>query len=144
MTLSVTGHAASFAARAHARHFLDEIISDLHDHKHRGGNETRKEVVDGHYLPREITDRTFFDGGCTEGNVLVRKEWRSLSHEEKVAFIEAQKCMMAMPNSTDNPGALDRFSDFQASHQQGTNQTDGDVIHYTVCILWYARWRLVN
>lgn len=90
------------------------------------------QILDGHYLPANITSRTFFNGTCTADNLVVRKEWRSLTHDEKLAFVDAEKCMMALPNKTSNPGALDRFSDFQAAHQQGTNTTYGDVIHYTV------------
>lgn len=90
------------------------------------------EILDGHYLDNSITERRFFEGTCSLDNIVVRQEWRSLSRAEKLAFVDAERCLMALPNATANPGAYDRFSDFQAAHQQGTNQTDGDIIHYTV------------
>lgn len=36
------------------------------------------------------TSLTFFNGTCTADNVIVRKEWRNLSDEEKQAFINAE------------------------------------------------------
>lgn len=90
------------------------------------------QILDGHYLASNITDQVFFNGSCTAENVVVRKEWRSLTHTEKMAFIDAEECLMSLPAKTSNPGVTDRFSDFQAAHQQGTNTTYGDVIHYTV------------
>lgn len=92
------------------------------------------EVTDGHYLDQSITSRTFFNGTCTKDNVVTRKEWRSLQDDEKKAFIEAELCLMNLPGKTELPGAVTRFDDFQASHQQGTNDTYGDIIHYTVSI----------
>lgn len=91
-------------------------------------------TLPGHYLSSNITDRKFFenDSTCTPQNIRIRKEWRSLRHDEKMAFIDAELCMISSPNKTSFPGALSRFEDFQASHQQGTNTSDGDVIHYTV------------
>lgn len=90
------------------------------------------EVTDGHYLDESITSRTFFNGTCTKDNVVTRKEWRSLQDDEKTAFIEAELCLMNLPAKSGLPGAVTRFDDFQASHQQGTNDTYGDIIHYTV------------
>lgn len=49
-----------------------------------------------------------------------------------MAFVNAEVCIMGLPAQSGLPGALSRFDDFQAVHQQGTNQTKGDVIHYTV------------
>ncbi|KAH9219820.1 hypothetical protein DL95DRAFT_457086 [Leptodontidium sp. 2 PMI_412] len=88
-------------------------------------------TLPGHFLPANITNRTFFNNSCTADTVSIRKEWRSLTHEEKLAFVNAELCLMALPNKTDLPGATTRFDDFQAAHQQGTNATYGDIIHYT-------------
>lgn len=49
-----------------------------------------------------------------------------------MAFVDAELCFMALPNKTNLAGATNRFDDFQAAHQQGTNDTYGDIIHYTV------------
>lgn len=86
----------------------------------------------GHYLAANITSQHFFNNSCTAESLSVRKEWRSLTHEEKMAFIDAELCVMSLPGTSGLPGAVSRFDDFQAAHQQGTNATDGDQIHYTV------------
>lgn len=93
---------------------------------------TNTTTLPGHYLPSNITSRTFFNNTCTPETVTIRKEWRSLTHTEKIAFVDAELCLMALPNKTDLPGSTTRFDDFQAAHQQGTNDTYGDIIHYTV------------
>lgn len=97
-------------------------------------NETVTNVttLPGHYLAANITDQHFYNGTCTPENISVRKEWRSLTHEEKMAFVNAELCVMSLPGTSGLPGAVSRFDDFQASHQQGTNTSDGDMIHYTV------------
>ncbi|RDI82366.1 hypothetical protein Vi05172_g7687 [Venturia inaequalis] len=100
------------------------------------------EVTDGHYLDESITTRTFFNGTCTKDNVATRKEWRSLQDDEKKAFIKAELCLMNLPGKTGLPGALTRFDDFQASHQQGTNNTYGDIIHYTPQFLAWHRYQI--
>lgn len=92
-------------------------------------------VTNGHYLAENITSQTFFNGTCTADNVVVRKEWRSLTDVEKQAFIDAESCMISLPNKTSLPGSTTRFDDFQAAHQQGTNTTYGDIIHYTASFI---------
>jgi hypothetical protein len=96
-----------------------------------------------HYLSESITNQTFFNGSCTAETVSIRKEWRSLTDIEKKAFVDAELCLMALPNQTSLPGATTRFDDFQAAHQQGTNTTYGDVIHYTVSFLKLSTWTLL-
>jgi hypothetical protein len=99
---------------------------------YRNGISNTTTLTPGHYLSANITDQTFFNGSCTAETVSVRKEWRSLTDVEKSAFVDAELCLMALPNKTSLPGATTRFDDFQAAHQQGTNTTYGDIIHYTV------------
>ncbi|KAI9055630.1 hypothetical protein LZ554_000574 [Drepanopeziza brunnea f. sp. 'monogermtubi'] len=99
-------------------------------------------TLPGRYLPASVTDRTFFNGSCTPEKLTIRKEWRSLTHDEKMAFIDAELCAMALPNKTDLPGSTTRFDDFQAAHQQGTNSTYGDIIHYTAQFLPWHRLQL--
>ncbi|EKD21315.1 uncharacterized protein L3040_000650 [Drepanopeziza brunnea f. sp. 'multigermtubi'] len=99
-------------------------------------------TLPGRYLPANVTGQTFFNGSCTPETMTIRKEWRSLTHDEKMAFIDAELCAMALPNITDWPGSTTRFDDFQAAHQQGTNTTYGDIIHYTAQFLPWHRLQL--
>lgn len=56
-----------------------------------------------------------------------------------MAFINAELCLMALPNKTSLPSTTTRFDDFQAADQQRTNDTYGDIIHYTVAIFSYRK-----
>ncbi|PVH82456.1 hypothetical protein DL98DRAFT_547905 [Cadophora sp. DSE1049] len=99
-------------------------------------------TLPGRYFPSSITNRTFFNNSCTTSTVSIREEWRSLTHTEKMAFVDAELCFMALPNKTDLPGATNRFDDFQAAHQRGTNDTYGDIIHYTAQFLPWHRLQM--
>lgn len=68
---------------------------------------------------------------CNLSNAAVRKEWLSLSDEEKIAYTDAVKCLMSKPSITGDsaPGAKSRFDDFVAVH---INQTLS--IHVTVSL----------
>jgi tyrosinase len=92
----------------------------------------RNASAPGRNLAENVTSQTFFNNNCTFENVSIRKEWRSLTYEEKMAFVNAELCLMSLPAKTGLLGAATRFDDFQAAHQQGTNTSDGDIIHYTV------------
>ncbi|KAF4568167.1 hypothetical protein EYR40_010436 [Pleurotus pulmonarius] len=48
--------------------------------------------------------------------VLVRKEWRTLSAQDKARYIGAVKCLQALPARTNFTGVRTRFDDFQALH----------------------------
>ncbi|RDW89637.1 hypothetical protein BP6252_01669 [Coleophoma cylindrospora] len=99
-------------------------------------------LAPGHYLAENITSQTFFNNSCTADTVTIRKEWRSLTDAEKNAFISAEQCLISLPATTSLPGATTRFDDFQAAHQQGTNTTYGDIIHYTGQFLAWHRWMI--
>ncbi|KAL2109103.1 hypothetical protein VUR80DRAFT_2967 [Thermomyces stellatus] len=53
---------------------------------------------------------------CTKPSV--RREWRTLSSEEKQAYIEAVKCLQASPSQLSDtyPASGSRFDDFNAVH----------------------------
>ncbi|KAL2839419.1 tyrosinase central domain protein [Aspergillus pseudoustus] len=56
---------------------------------------------------------------CTEENMVVRKEWSSLSAQERVAYSDAVTCLQNLPSRLDNtlyPGATNRHADFVAAH----------------------------
>ncbi|KAL0572405.1 hypothetical protein V5O48_009566 [Marasmius crinis-equi] len=45
-----------------------------------------------------------------------RHEWRTLSNEQKLEYIDAVKCLQSLPAKGDLPVARTRFDDFQAAH----------------------------
>jgi len=71
---------------------------------------------------------------CNVHNAAVRKEWLSLSDDEKIAYIDAVKCLQDTPSlsGAEAPGAKSRFDDFVAVH---INQTL--LIHATVRVSSY-------
>ncbi|PGH00828.1 hypothetical protein AJ79_08079 [Helicocarpus griseus UAMH5409] len=74
---------------------------------------------------------------CTEENVIVRKEWGSLSESERVEYTNAVLCLLEEPSQLDPvevPGARNRYDDFVAVH---INQTLG--IHATGNFLTWHR-----
>lgn len=70
---------------------------------------------------------------CNLGNAAVRREWLTLSDEEKIAYISAVKCLMSKPSISGDaiPGAKSRYDDFVGVH---INQTLS--IHATVSQAW--------
>ena len=72
---------------------------------------------------------SYSNSSCTSANTAVRKEWLSLSDEEKIAYTDAVKCLMELPSISGEaiPGAKSRFDDFIGVH---INQTP--FIHVTV------------
>ncbi|KAK9375192.1 uncharacterized protein V1513DRAFT_431073 [Lipomyces chichibuensis] len=64
---------------------------------------------------------------CDCSNPVVRKEWRALSNSEKLAYIDAVKCLQFQPSQLGHvyDGARCRFDDFQATHINNT-----DYIHW--------------
>lgn len=62
-------------------------------------------------------------GGCTMENAAVRREYSTLSNDEKLDYTRAVRCLMAKPpiSPTDKvPGARSRYDDIVATH---INQT---------------------
>jgi hypothetical protein len=70
-----------------------------------------------------------YTSSCDISKAPVRKEWLSLSDDEKIAYIDAVKCLMDKPSKSGAaiPGAKSRFDDFVGVH---INQTLS--IHITV------------
>ncbi|CAJ2507926.1 Uu.00g091120.m01.CDS01 [Anthostomella pinea] len=67
----------------------------------------------------------FAEADCSEP--LVRKEWRTLSSEEKQSYLSAVQCLQKTPGKTSDsyPGVQSRYDDFQAEHIQMT-----DLVHF--------------
>ncbi|KAK1973441.1 tyrosinase central domain-containing protein [Colletotrichum cereale] len=78
------------------------------------------------------------ESGCTLENAIKRKEWSSLTLEERTDYISAVKCLAAKPprySSSTVPGARSRYDDFVATHIQQTER-----IHLTANFLSWHRY----
>ncbi|PSN70209.1 Di-copper centre-containing protein [Corynespora cassiicola Philippines] len=98
-----------------AQHAIDQINDDLEDD---GENQKR--------------------GGCTLKTLTVRKEWGSLSANERKDYTNAVLCLQAKQANTPSsliPGAKSRFDDFVGLHINDTN-----FIHYTGTFLAWHRY----
>ncbi|KAJ0345458.1 hypothetical protein KNSL1_008344 [Colletotrichum chrysophilum] len=60
---------------------------------------------------------------------LIRHEWRQLSLEQRLDYIDSIKCLMALPSEGNDlwPGAKSRYDDFQGMHIYMTKQ-----VHFNV------------
>ncbi|KAH7043925.1 putative tyrosinase [Macrophomina phaseolina] len=75
---------------------------------------------------------------CTLKNLSIRREWGTLSRDERLSYIKAVQCLQNLPARTPAslvPGAKSRYDDFVATH---INQTLN--IHYTGTFLAWHRW----
>ncbi|KAF9895128.1 hypothetical protein FE257_000030 [Aspergillus nanangensis] len=62
-----------------------------------------------------------------------RKEWRQLSKPQRLAYLDAVKCLTTTKSITSFNNTLNRFDDFQAVHNSQTDQ-----IHFVgFFILWH-------
>ncbi|OTA66034.1 Di-copper centre-containing protein [Hypoxylon sp. EC38] len=79
---------------------------------------------------------------CSLENTTVRREWGSLSEDERKAYTDAVLCLQSLPANTPTslvPGARSRYDDFVAAH---INQTL--YIHYSGTFLAWHRWFTYN
>ncbi|KAF6798247.1 tyrosinase central domain containing protein [Colletotrichum sojae] len=75
---------------------------------------------------------------CTARNVAFRREYGSLSKKERLAYVNAVKCLQRLPPRTPanvSSGARSRFDDFTVTHIQQTM-----TIHYTGNFMPWHRW----
>ncbi|OLN96037.1 Tyrosinase 3 [Colletotrichum chlorophyti] len=75
---------------------------------------------------------------CTSDNVVFRREYGSLSQQERLAYVNAVKCLQKLPPRTPASvaaGAKSRFDDFIVTHIQQTL-----TIHYTGNFMPWHRW----
>ncbi|KAG7150000.1 Tyrosinase P like protein [Verticillium longisporum] len=80
------------------------------------------------------------EASCHGRNVVFRREYGSLSEEERLSYINAIKCLQTLPPRTPanvSSGAKSRYDDFVVTHIQQTL-----TIHYTGCFMPWHRWLL--
>jgi tyrosinase len=85
-----------------------------------------------------LQDNSAKRGSCNIFNVAVRREWGSLSKQERKAYTDAVLCLQAKKANTPAslvPGAKSRFDDWVSTH---INQTLN--IHYTGTFLAWHRY----
>ncbi|RDA91931.1 hypothetical protein CP533_1296 [Ophiocordyceps camponoti-saundersi (nom. inval.)] len=75
---------------------------------------------------------------CNRENIVVRKEWDSLSRDERRDYIRATKCLIAKPSMAGNATlARNRFEDFVMTHVDKTF-----TIHFSGLLLPWHRYFL--
>jgi tyrosinase len=75
---------------------------------------------------------------CTADKLVFRREYGSLSKADRLAYVNAVKCLMTLPPKTPAsvaPGAKSRFDDFVVTHIQQTLS-----IHYNGIFMPWHRW----
>ncbi|WYZ37128.1 hypothetical protein EsH8_II_000634 [Colletotrichum jinshuiense] len=75
---------------------------------------------------------------CTAKSISFRREYGSLSKSERLAYVNAVKCLQRLPPQTPanvSSGARSRFDDFTVTHIQQTM-----TIHYTGNFMPWHRW----
>ncbi|KAK4247294.1 tyrosinase-like protein [Corynascus novoguineensis] len=75
---------------------------------------------------------------CTVDKLIFRREYGSLSEDERLAYVNAVKCLQNKPPRTPAtvaPGARSRFDDFVVTHIQQTLD-----IHYSGVFQAWHRW----
>lgn len=66
---------------------------------------------------------------CDDSTTIVRKEYGALDTSERLAFVNAIKCVMAQPSVlTDVPGSTNKFNDYAAVHVNLTTSIHMDGI----------------
>ncbi|CAI0643632.1 unnamed protein product [Colletotrichum noveboracense] len=75
---------------------------------------------------------------------LIRHEWRQLSLEQRLDYIDSIKCLMALPSEGNDlwPGAKSRYDDFQGMHIYMTKQVHFNVSNARgnkLSNLWFGR-----
>lgn len=78
---------------------------------------------------------------CNTTSGYVRREWDTLSTEEKTEYISAVLCLQSKPSISGSiaPGAKSRYDDFVATHINQTLTIHGTVRQCTfkrLCVVW--------
>ncbi|KAH8896868.1 Di-copper centre-containing protein [Thozetella sp. PMI_491] len=86
---------------------------------------------------------------CGIGKAIARREYSTLSNNEKLAYTKAVKCLMASPSKISPglaPGAKSRYDDFVATHvnQTGFIHFTGNFFHWHRYYIWAFEAALRN
>ncbi|KAK8874731.1 Di-copper centre-containing protein [Apiospora arundinis] len=86
---------------------------------------------------------------CGPDDFAVRREYSTLSDEEKLEYTRAVKCLMAKPSTVDPeqvPGARSRYDDFVAAHINNTPyiHNSGYFLHWHRAFSWNFEQALRN
>ncbi|KAL0579507.1 hypothetical protein V5O48_002491 [Marasmius crinis-equi] len=94
------------------------------------------EVLQTAALPSPPATNSTYPSSCS--SPVKRREWRTLSNDEKLAYTDAVKCLQALPSTAGiMQEATSRFEDFAASHIVLT-----DEIHMVGQFFPWHRWYL--
>ncbi|CEF74207.1 hypothetical protein SNK03_002286 [Fusarium graminearum] len=97
-----------------------------------------EEIADLAAAAYKTAQKTKAAGTCDWSKVRVRREWNTLSKNDKKAYIKAVKCLQSKPAKGPADfaaGAKTRFDDFVSTHIDATQ-----TIHYTGNFLSYHRY----
>ncbi|KAH7142037.1 hypothetical protein EDB81DRAFT_653224 [Dactylonectria macrodidyma] len=89
---------------------------------------------------KEWTRKRRIQSGCTAKRLIIRREYGSLTENERLAYVNAVKCLQNLPAQTPanvSLGARSRFDDFVVVHIQQTR-----TIHFTGNFMPWHRWFL--
>ncbi|PFH60906.1 hypothetical protein XA68_10104 [Ophiocordyceps unilateralis] len=116
LAVTTNGLATGYHRRGDAAHLMSRL-----------SHEYRRDVIDS--LPGSV---------CRREDIVVRKEWDSLSREERIDYTRAVKCLQAKPSRRGNETlARSRFEDFLLTHIDKTF-----TIHFSGLLLPWHRYFL--
>ncbi|TPX07819.1 uncharacterized protein E0L32_010506 [Thyridium curvatum] len=137
-TLLVTSVAAVMASGAVADRVLSSALFEAQKQAEALVTEIKSAFAD------ELRERTIElrkrgqEPACTPDKLVTRREYGTLSRQEKLDYINAVKCLQSLPARTPanvSSGAKSRFDDFVVTHIQQTM-----TIHYTGNFMPWHRW----
>ncbi|AEO60765.1 tyrosinase-like protein [Thermothelomyces thermophilus ATCC 42464] len=137
--------AVAFPAGAHARCSSDApppapVGDDLTEPKELTDlfEKAKKAVIDRLHEDEKALRARGEAPRCTADKLIFRREYGSLSKDERLAYVNAVKCLQSKPPRTPAsvaPGARSRFDDFVVVHIQQTLD-----IHYSGIFQAWHRW----
>ena len=84
-------------------------------------------------LKRDNTTSIWNTTVCSTDELQIIKEWTNMSSTEKTDYIQAEKCLWNLPSTSGLTGAVTRFDDLVALHQNMTPIIHAVVGHQPGC-----------
>ncbi|KAJ0296938.1 hypothetical protein COL5a_010507 [Colletotrichum fioriniae] len=119
--LFAAGNAALTSAKTTTHNFTQTAIDN--------GDALNQLSAQALEASKALNQRMGINSTCTPEKLRVRKEWRTIPAEERMAYVAAVKCLQSSPNllnATELPSAKSLYDDFVLTH---LNQTG--MIHIT-------------